>query len=157
HACRSTTMTQRTESPATVSTPDATALEQVQAQVPEAGAGQGRTEQPAPEPGKREAEEQAKDPALAQAAAGIEAAKRAAEERDAALQAQVVADLKALTRAYSRGERAYRDGLLEAGRLAQAVVLGKLGLGHKRASAVQAIEGALAPYSSDRVDVSRLV
>jgi hypothetical protein len=89
-----------------------------------------------------------------------EQAKAAAEAAEAAEeQARQAADatLKATVKHYRAGERAYRAGLLEAGRLAGLYVQQRLALGDKRAAAVQTLEGALAAYSSSAVDVNRLV
>jgi hypothetical protein len=62
-----------------------------------------------------------------------------------------------VVRAYRQGEKAYRAGLLEAGRLADLYLAQRVALGDKRAAAVQAVEGQLAAYASSAVDVNRLV
>jgi hypothetical protein len=90
------------------------------------------------------------------------AAKLAAEAEAEAQAAEALADqsadvLKRLVKAYQRGERDYRAGLLTAGRLAQEFITLRLKAGAKRAAAVQGVEAQLAPFATDRVDVSRLV
>lgn len=79
-------------------------------------------------------------------------ARREAEEREAAEKTRQEA-----ARAFRRGELAYRAGLLEAGRLSAQYIRQRLALGDQRAAAVQALEGAFAPWSSAAVDVNRLV
>ena len=71
--------------------------------------------------------------------------------------ALAAATLKACVTAYRKGEREYRKGLLDAGRLADVYVHQRLALGDDRAAAVQVLEGQLAVYSSTAVDVNRLV
>ncbi len=93
----------------------------------------------------------------ASAAEQVQAAHQEAEAREEQAREECQATLKALVRAYSKGERDYRQGLVEAGRLAHAYIAQRLALGDKRAAAVQAIEGQLAAYASDAVDVNRLV
>lgn len=98
--------------------------------------------------------------AAEQAALAVTRAKAAQQEgeaREEQAREECQATLKALVRAYSRGERDYRQGLIEAGRLAHDYITRRLTLGDKRAAAVQAIEGQLAAYASDTVDVNRLV
>jgi hypothetical protein len=100
--------------------------------------------------------EPASDGAADAAAKAAEAA-RQAEEREAEARKECHATLTALVRAYRQGEKAYRQGLLEAGRLSVEYIARRLALGDKRAAAVQAIEGQLAVYATDTVDVARLV
>src|SRR5262249_13345622 len=52
---------------------------------------------------------------------------------------------------------AYRAGLLKAGELADLYVRQRMAGGDKRASAVQALEGELAKWSSSTVDADRLI
>ncbi len=85
------------------------------------------------------------------------AAADAAEAAEAAAREEAHATLKAAVRAFAKGERAYRAGLLESGRLADLYVRQRLALGDERAAAVQALEGQLAAYSSGAVDVNRLI
>src|SRR5262245_48914435 len=84
------------------------------------------------------------------------AAERAAEQEAAARQ-EADATFKAAVREYRKGERSYRAGLLESGRLADLYCRQRMTLGDKRAAAVQALEGELAKWSSTAVDVNRLV
>ncbi|MFO0845842.1 MAG: hypothetical protein U0797_26245 [Gemmataceae bacterium] len=91
------------------------------------------------------------------AAAKAEQAAREEEQREAAARKECQATMTALVRAYRAGEKAYRAGLLEAGRLSVEYIAKRLAIGDRRAAAVQAIEGQLAAVSSDAVDVSRLV
>ena len=60
-------------------------------------------------------------------------------------------------KAYRRGEREYRKGLLEAGRLSHAYLVQRMALGDNRAAGVQALNGAFAAYSSSAVDVNHLI
>src|SRR5262249_39259296 len=60
-------------------------------------------------------------------------------------------------KSYRAGEREYRKGLLEAGRLAHSYLCIRMSLGHSREAAVKTLEGDLSAYSSQPVDVSRLV
>jgi colicin import membrane protein len=99
-------------------------------------------------PGDAAAQRAAEQAAVAQALAE-EAEQRARQEADATL--------KAAVKSYRAGEKAYRAGLLEAGRLADVYVFQRLVLGDKRAAAVQTLEGELAKYSSTTVDANRLV
>ena len=106
------------------------------------------------------APEQAATPAQQAADEVKAAAEKAVEQAEVDEQAarkEAHGTLAALVRAYAKGERAYRDGLLESGRLCQVYIAKRLLLGDKRAAAVQAIEGQLAAYASDTVDVNRLV
>jgi hypothetical protein len=60
-------------------------------------------------------------------------------------------------KAYRRGEREYRKGLLEAGRLSHEYLVQRMALGDNRAAGVQALNGAFAAYSSSAVDVNHLI
>ena len=89
-----------------------------------------------------------------------EQARQAAElaaEQEAKAREEAASTLKAVVRAYRQGEKAYRAGLLEAGRLADQYLRQRLALGDKRKAAVQTLEGQLSQYASDTVDVNRLV
>jgi hypothetical protein len=97
------------------------------------------------------------DEAAQQAAEQSQQAAAAAEQAEEAAREEAAGILKATVRAYRHGERAYRNGLLDAGRLADLYVHQRLALGDKRAAAVQTLEGALAAYSSTAVDANRLV
>jgi hypothetical protein len=143
----------------------------VPATVPQA---QTETPNPTPEPATVPAAESQQTAAAPQEsasaaapAAGNAAAQQTAEQSRQAAEAaeqaeeqareQAADTLKATVRAYRHGERAYRNGLLDAGKLADLYVHQRLTLGDKRAAAVQALEGALAAYSSTVVDVNRLI
>lgn len=93
----------------------------------------------------------------AQTAEQTRAAAEAAEAAESAAREEAHATLKAAVRAFAKGERAYRAGLLESGRLCDLYVRQRLALEDERAAAVQALEGQLAAYSSGTVDVNRLV
>lgn len=110
------------------------------------------------QPTAPEAQSEPEAPSAAEQAAqsASDAAAQAQADSDAARE-QASATLKALVKAFRSGERAYRTGLLEAGRLAAEYIAQRLALCDKRAAAVQAIGGALAAYASDSVDVNRLV
>jgi hypothetical protein len=98
--------------------------------------------------------------ALLEAALSAEEIKRAEEgaaKLQEQLQAEADATLKATVKAYRQGEKAYKQGLLEAGRLADQYVHQRMALGAKRAAAVQTLEGQLAMYSSSEVDIDRLI
>lgn len=97
------------------------------------------------------------EPQAAQTAEQAHAAAEAAEAVEAAAREEAHATLKAAVRAFAKGERAYRAGLLESGRLCDLYVRQRLALGDERAAAVQALEGQLAAYSSGAVDVNRLI
>lgn len=97
------------------------------------------------------------EPQAAQTAEQARAAAEAAEAAEAAAREEAHATLKAAVRAFAKGERAYRAGLLESGRLCDLYVRQRLALGDERAAAVQALEGQLAAYSSGAVDVNRLI
>jgi hypothetical protein len=87
-------------------------------------------------------------------------AEQAAEEaavQEAKAREEAQSTLRAVVRAYKQGEKAYRAGLLEAGRLADSYVHQRLALGDKRAAAVQTLEGQLAQWSSSTVDIDRLI
>jgi hypothetical protein len=77
---------------------------------------------------------------------GSEQAAEQAAESDAVQRVASVETLKQCVKAYSRGERAYRAGLLEAGRLADIYVHQRLTLGDKRGVAVQTLEGQLGIF-----------
>src|SRR5262249_46771268 len=87
----------------------------------------------------------------------VQAAEQAAAEAEEKARTEAAGTLKALVRAYKAGERSYRAGLLEAGRLADQYLHQRMALGDKRAAAVQAVEGQLAAHASSAVDVNRLV
>jgi hypothetical protein len=89
--------------------------------------------------------------------AAVQAAEQAAAEAEEKARTEAASTLKALVRAYRAGERSYRAGLLEAGRLADVYLHQRMDLGDKRAAAVQAVEGQLAAHASSTVDVNRLV
>lgn len=115
----------------------------------EQGEEQGTPEAPA-EPGKPDLDAE-------QMAAKLAAEQAAAEQQEQEQREQCQAILKGVVKAYRGGEKAYRDGLLKAGGLCRDYIGMRLTLGDARPSAVQAIEGRLAEYASDRVDVNRLV
>jgi hypothetical protein len=100
---------------------------------------------PAPEPEQSTVQEQAVA-AAEQVAAAEEKAREEAEQTR-----------KGCVRAYRQGEKSYRAGLLESGRLADLYCRQRVALGDKRAAAVQALEGELAKWSSTAVDVGRLI
>ena len=89
--------------------------------------------------------------------AAVQAAEQAAAEAEEKSRTEAASTLKALVKAYRAGERSYRAGLLEAGRLADQYLHQRMDLGDKRAAAVQAVEGQLAAHASSTVDVNRLV
>jgi hypothetical protein len=89
--------------------------------------------------------------------AAVVAAEQAAADAEEKARSEAASTLKAVVRAYRQGEKAYRAGLLEAGRLADLYLAQRVALGDKRAAAVQAVEGQLAAYASSTVDVNRLV
>jgi hypothetical protein len=89
--------------------------------------------------------------------AAVQAAEQAAAEAEEKARTEAASTLKALVKAYRAGERSYRAGLLEAGRLADQYLHQRMDLGDKRAAAVQAVEGQLAAHASSTVDVNRLV
>jgi hypothetical protein len=89
--------------------------------------------------------------------AAVQSAEQAAAEAEEKARTEAASTLKAVVRAYRQGEKAYRAGLLEAGRLADLYLAQRVALGDKRAAAVQAVEGQLAAYASSVVDVNRLV
>lgn len=80
-----------------------------------------------------------------------------AEEAEAAARAEAAKTLTATVAAFRKGEKAYRAGLLEAGRLASVYIGQRLALNDVRKVAVTAIEGRLSEYSSSTVDVNALV
>jgi hypothetical protein len=69
---------------------------------------------------------------------------------------EAVALLAECVKTYRHGEKAYRQGLLQAGRLADEYLDLRMTLGDKRAATVQTLEGQLAMWSSATVDVNRL-
>jgi hypothetical protein len=109
---------------------------------------------PAADPNQH-TEQTAEQVAAAQAATEAEAAAR----QEAAL-AEADRTCKAAVRAFAKGEREYRLGLLEAGRLAGEYLVQRMALRHPRENAVATLVGELARYASHRVDaayVNRLV
>src|SRR5262245_9310989 len=100
-------------------------------------------------------ETQAAEHAAVQEASAAAAEKAAAEEAQARADADAV--LKQAARAYARGEKAYRAGLLEAGRLADDYLHRRMALGDKRAAAVELATLELSRYASSTVDVNELV
>lgn len=78
-----------------------------------------------------------------------------AEEQEQRRQADKV--LKLCGRAYAGGEKAYRAGLLESGKLADDYVHRRLTLGDARGAAVDTVKLELQRYSSGKVDVNRLI
>jgi hypothetical protein len=109
---------------------------------------------PAVEQAALSAEQPSAEQAVAAAAQAAEEQAAAAEE-----QAREEADttLKALVKAFRQGERAYRQGLLDAGRLCDEYVRQRLTLGDKRSAAVQCVEGELAKWSSSAVNANQLI
>lgn len=92
----------------------------------------------------------APNPACDQARQGQAAEEAAA--REAELRAEAKATLDACTKAYAKGEAAYRAGLLEAARLADAYLHQRMALGDKRADAVGLIAMRWSEHSSTLVD-----
>lgn len=92
--------------------------------------------------------------AVAAAAAAAEAAEEARVE---ALQEAAEKALTACRKAYTKGDKAHRQGLLESGRLASEYIALRMEAGATRAVAVQVVEGELAKVAWDKVDVNRLV
>jgi hypothetical protein len=105
--------------------------------------------EPAPEPPAPSPE------AIVQQQAAQAAAQAGRDEEAAREEAQ--ATLKATVTAYRKGEREYRAGLLEAGRLGDVYLHQRMALGDKRAAAVQVLEGQLAIYASTAVDANALI
>lgn len=93
----------------------------------------------------------------AQVVAGSAAVVEAVDQDESAVRDELVDTLKTLVKAYSKGEKAYRQGLLEAGRLCRIYISGRLTLGDARKAAVQTVEGQIAMYSSSTVDAGRLM
>jgi hypothetical protein len=118
---------------------------------------QEQNNQQAPDALPQGTEQATETPPAAEAAGQARAAAEAAEAAEAAAREEAHATLKAAVRAFARGERAYRAGLLESGRLCDLYVRQRLALGDERAASVQALEGQLAAYSSGAVDVNRLI
>lgn len=82
-----------------------------------------------------------------------EDAARAEEEARDALEKNA----KAMVKAYCKGEHAYRNGLLEAGKYAHLVIVGKLALGDKRKAGVDYVKSTLGLHASEDVDPNRLI
>jgi hypothetical protein len=102
--------------------------------------------------------EQPQEPTPEQAvAAGAQAAEEQAAAAEEAAREQADTTLKALVKAFRQGERAYRQGLLEAGRLCEEYLHQRLACGEKRSAAVQSVEGELAKWSSNAVDANKLI
>jgi hypothetical protein len=97
------------------------------------------------------------DQAAAQTAEQAKAAAEQAEQHEDLVRREAVALLAECVKTYRQGEKAYRQGLLQAGRLADEYLELRMTLGDKRAAAVQTLEGQLAMWSSATVDVNRLV
>lgn len=95
--------------------------------------------------------------AAEQTAQQTQQAQADAEEAEQEAREEAEQTRKAAVLAFRKGEKAYRNGLLEAGRLASLYVQQRLALGDKRAAAVQTLEGELAKYSSTAVDANRLI
>ena len=98
--------------------------------------------------------EQAPEAAVQEQAA---AAAEQAAEQEAKAREEAASTLKAVVKEYKRGERAYRAGLLAAGRLGDQYLHQRMAVGDKRAAAVQALEGELAKWASSTVDANRLI
>src|SRR5438128_1959108 len=93
--------------------------------------------------------------AVVQAQAAV--ATEQAAEQEAKAREEAAGTLKAVVKAYRRGEKAYRAGLLESGKLCDHYLHQRMAVGDKRAAAVQAVEGALAQWASSTVDLNRLI
>src|SRR5262245_61399143 len=78
-------------------------------------------------------------------------------EQEAKAGDEAASTLKATVKAYRQGEKAYRAGLLAAGRLGDQYLHQRVAVGDKRSVAVQALEGELAKYASSSVDANRLI
>src|SRR5262245_32048850 len=119
---------------------------------------QPESQVPAPEP---QTPTQPEPQPAASDAEAVVAAAAAEEQRQAAAIEAAMAEcrdlLKAAAKAFAKGESSYAQGLLDAGRLCSEYVAKRLQLSHKRAAAVQAIEGALAQYATDSVQANRLI
>jgi hypothetical protein len=107
--------------------------------------------QAAPDP---QAVEEGPEQAVAQA---VQDATQQAEEAEAQAREQADATLKAASKAYRKGEQAYRQGLFESGRLGDLYLSQRMTLGDKRAAAVQTLEGELSKWSSAPVDANVLI
>lgn len=90
-------------------------------------------------------------------AAAAELVRRMSEEQEAGAREQAEAVRAEAVKAFRRGEREYRKGLLEAGRLCHQYLTLRLKLGDQRAAAVKALEGALDAWSSRPVNVNVLI
>jgi hypothetical protein len=98
-------------------------------------------------------------PADAEAAKAAQDAQQAQAKRDeeqAAGHRECQGLLVALVKAYAKGESAYRDGLLDSGRIVAQYIARRIGLGATRKAAVQTVEGQLAAVATDTVDANRL-
>jgi hypothetical protein len=109
------------------------------------------------------AAESAPSPEVAAPAVDPAAANKAAEQaaaQEAELRKEAKHTLDQCETAHARGERAYRAGLLEAGRLAGLYCVQRMSLGDQRAAAVTALAGRLAESAScvvDEVYVNKLI
>ncbi len=74
-----------------------------------------------------------------------------------ALRAEAAKTLNDAGKAAAKGEREYRKGWMEAGRLADLYIQQRVGLGDKRQAAVKALDGRFSEVASDPVDVARLI
>jgi hypothetical protein len=101
-------------------------------------------------------EQQQPTPEAAVQQQAAEAAEEAARQEEAARK-EADSTFKATVKAFRQGEKSYRAGLLEAGRLADLYVHQRMALGDKRAPAIQALEGELAKHSSSTVKVDELI
>lgn len=102
--------------------------------------------------------ETAKD--VADAAAAMAAAKAAAEAREEALAEEVTSHIKEAVKAYRKGERAYRAGLLLAGKESHLACRAKLAINATKATrdaVCQAIDGQLAVYATSPVSTSTMI
>jgi hypothetical protein len=86
-----------------------------------------------------------------------EQAAEAAAEREAELREEAAKTLTACGKAFAKGERAYREGLLAAGRLAGLYVTQRLTIGDRRSAAVDLLTLELSRYASSTVDPNRLI
>src|SRR5262249_23490693 len=82
--------------------------------------------------------------------AAVQAAEQAAAEAEEKARSEAASTLKAVVRAYRQGEKAYRAGLLEAGRVADLYLAPRVALGHKRAPAGQAARGPAGALAESR-------
>lgn len=77
-------------------------------------------------------------------------AKAQADQEEA--REEAVATLQACVKAHRRGERAWREGMLEAGRLGRRYLGQRMALGDKRDAAVMQLVAQLGMWASHRVD-----